>query len=438
MKPEHFAERRQRLIEAMGEDSVAIVPAARERIRNRDVHYRFRQDSDFQYLTGFPEPEAVAVFIPGRQEGEYILFCRERDPLMETWNGRRAGPEGARERYGADEAHVIADVDEILPKLLENRERLFYAVGADAAFDARVMAWLNAVRARVRAGITAPHQIVGVDHLLHEMRLIKSPAELEVMHQAGRISAEAHRRAMALTRPGRLEYEIEAELLHVFRHYGCDLAYAPIVGGGGNACILHYTENDAELKAGDLLLIDAGAELRCYAADITRTFPVSGRFSPEQLALYEVVLAAQQASIEAVTPGASWQRPHELSVQVLTRGLVDLGLLQGDVDALIEDEQYRRFFMHRTGHWLGMDVHDVGEYRVQGAWRQLQAGMVTTIEPGLYVAAGSEGVDPRWWNIGVRIEDDVAVTENGHWVLTAEVPKVPAEIEQLMASGQAA
>lgn len=422
----------------MGADSVAIVPSARERVRNRDVHYRFRQDSDFQYLTGFPEPDAVAVVVPDRQEGEFILFCRERDPLMETWNGRRAGPDGAREHYGADEAHVIADVDEILPKLLENRERLYYAVGADADFDARVMGWLNAVRARARAGITAPHQIVGVDHLLHEMRLIKSPVELELMHQAARISAEAHRRAMTVTRPGLREYEIEAELMHVFRRHGCDIAYAPIVGGGANACVLHYTENDAELNPGELLLIDAGAELECYAADITRTFPISGRFGAEQLAVYEVVLEAQRASIDAVTPGASWQRPHEVSVQVLTRGLVDLGLLQGEVDALIEDEQYRRFYMHRTGHWLGMDVHDVGDYRVHGEWRQFQAGMVTTIEPGLYIAAGSEGVDRRWWNIGVRIEDDVAVTENGNWVLTSDVPKVPAEIEQLMAEGRPA
>jgi len=438
MRAEEHAERRRRLIEAMGEGSVAVVPAARERLRNRDVHYPFRQDNDFHYLTGFPEPEAVAVLVPGRAEGEFILFCRERDPLMEIWNGRRAGPEGARERYGADDAHVIGEIDELLPALLENRQRLYYAVGADADFDARMMGWLNSVRGRARAGVTAPREIVGVDHLLHEMRLFKSPAELELMHRAGRISAEAHCRAMALTRPGMREYEIEAELLAVFRRHGCVTAYAPIVGGGANGCILHYTENDAVLNDGELLLIDAGAELACYAADITRTFPVNGRFSGEQRAIYQLVLAAQQASIEAVVPGGSWQAPHEASVQVLTRGLVDLGLLQGDVDGLIEEEKYRRFYMHRTGHWLGMDVHDVGDYRELGQWRLLQPGMVTTVEPGLYIAAGSEGVDQRWWNIGVRIEDDVAVTAEGHQVLTDEVPKTVAEIEALMADARRA
>jgi Xaa-Pro aminopeptidase len=438
MKAEEYAERRRHLLAGMGEGSVAVVPAARELVRNRDVHYPFRQDSDFHYLTGFPEPDAVAVLAPGRPEGEFILFCRERDPLMETWNGRRAGPEGARERFAADDAHVLAEIDELLPEFLENRDRLYYAVGADADFDTQMMAWLNAVRARGRAGITAPREIIGVDYLLHEMRLVKSPAELDIMHRAGQISAQAHRQAMATTRPGMREYQIEAELLAEFRRHGCDTAYSSIVGGGANACILHYTENDAVLNDGELLLIDAGAELECYASDITRTFPINGRFSGEQRAIYELVLEAQRVSIEAVQPGASWQAPHEASVRVLTQGLVDLGLLQGEVDGLIEAEGYRRFYMHRTGHWLGLDVHDVGDYRVQGEWRRFQPGMVCTVEPGLYIAAGSEGAEKRWWNIGVRIEDDVAVTQDGHWVLTEAAPKLVAEVEALMADSRQA
>jgi Xaa-Pro aminopeptidase len=425
--------RRRRLMDAMGPGAIAVIPSARVQPRNRDVNFPFRQDSDFQYLTGFPEPDSVAVLVPDRDSGEFILFCRPRDPLMETWNGRRAGQDGAREQFGADQAHSVADIDEVLPGLLENRDRVYYAVGCNRDFDARMMDWLEQVRGRARAGVTAPREFVSVDHLLHEMRLIKSAAELEIMRRAGRIAAEAHRRAMQTTRPGMFEYQVESEILHVFGRHGCGTAYPSIVGGGANGCILHYTENESELRDGDLLLIDAGAELDCYASDITRTFPVNGRFSGEQKALYEVVLAAQQACIGEVRPGNGWNASHDTSVRMLTQGLVDLGLLDGDVDALIEDDKYKAFYMHRAGHWLGMDVHDVGEYKVEGDWRPLAPGMVLTVEPGLYIAEGADGVDPRWWNIGVRIEDDVVVTEDGHEVITADVPKTIAEIEGLMA-----
>ncbi len=433
MDTDEFANRRAALLAQMEDCSVAVIPSASVRTRNRDVDYPFRQDSDFQYLTGFPEPDAVAVLVPGRAEGEYILFCRARDPLMETWHGRRAGIEGAHERYRVDQVHAIDEIDTLVPGLLENRDRVYYAVGCNEAFDQCMMGWVNQVRGRARAGVTAPREFVSVDHLLHEMRLHKSAVEIEVMQRAAEISVQAHRRAMRVTRPGMYEYQVEAELQHVFQRHGCTTAYPSIVGGGANGCILHYTENDAVLNDGDLLLIDAGAEYDCYASDITRTFPVNGRYSGEQRALYELVLEAQLASIDAVGAGSSWNHPHQVSVALLTRGLVDLGLLRGDPDALVEDQAYQQFYMHRTGHWLGMDVHDVGEYKVSGQWRTLSAGMVLTVEPGLYVAAGCKGVDERWWNIGIRIEDDVLVTSQGHQVLTEGVPKRIDAVEALMA-----
>lgn len=419
----------------MAPDSVALLPAAPERTRNRDVHYAYRQDSDFQYLTGFPEPEAVAVLVPGRSEGPFVLFCRDRDPLMETWNGRRAGQEGAVERYGADTAHSVSDIDSLLPPLLENCERLYFAVGSQEGFDEKVLSWVKVVRGRARTGITAPDEFVNIDQLLHEMRLRKSPAEIAMMRRAGEIAAEAHCQAMRVTRPDMHEYEVEAEVLRVLRRHGCAISYPPIVGGGENACILHYTENASLLCEGDLLLIDAGAELECYASDITRTFPVNGKFSGEQRALYEVVLSSQEAAIEQIGPAQSWNAPHEAAIRVLTEGLVDLGLLQGDVSGLIEEKKYRTFYMHRTGHWLGMDVHDVGEYKRNGEWRAFEPGMVTTVEPGLYVAAGTEDVDERWWNIGIRVEDDVAVTESGTEVLSGDAPKTIEDVEALMRAG---
>ena len=430
-----FARRRKQLMRMMGQDAIAILPTAPERLRNRDVEYPYRCDSDFYYLTGFAEPEAVAVLVPGRPQGEYILFCRERDPLMETWNGRRAGTEGAVERFGADDAFPITDIDDILPGLLESRERVFYTMGASAEFDTRVINWVREIRNRARSGVHAPDEFVALDHLVHDMRLYKSRSEIKQMRTAAQVAAAAHQRAMRACRPGMMEYEIEAEFLHEFRRHGCEPAYGSIVGGGDNGCILHYRENDAELCDGDLLLIDAGAEYQYYASDITRTFPVNGRFSEPQRLLYELVLDAQRAAIAEVLPGNHWNAPHDAAVKVLTKGLVKLGLLKGRPAQLIRDGAYRRFYMHRTGHWLGMDVHDVGDYKVGEEWRVLEPGMVLTVEPGLYIPKGSKGVAKKWQGIGIRIEDDVLVTRDGHDVLSRAAPKTVEEIEALMAVG---
>ena len=428
-----FANRRRRLMQMMGAGAIAILPAAPVRLRNRDAEYPYRADSDFYYLTGFPEPEAVAVFIPGRKRGEYILFCRERDLQQETWHGRRAGTEGATALHGADDAFPISDIAEILPGLLEKCERVYYTMGLYPDFDLRVMEWVNQIRNKSRAGAHAPHEFVALDHVLHEMRLFKSRAEIEAMRRAAQISAAGHRRAMQACRPGMMEYQIEAELRYEFTRSGSAApAYNPIVGGGANACILHYTENNVPLNDGDLLLVDAGAEFDCYAGDITRTYPVNGRFSPAQRALYEVVLAAQLAALDKVRPGNHWNDPHAAAVRVLTQGLIKLGLLKGRLTTLIKDEAYRRFYMHRTGHWLGMDVHDVGDYKIGDEWRVLEPGMVLTVEPGLYIPAGSKGVAKKWWNIGIRIEDDVRVTRSGHDVLSKDAPKTVVEIETLM------
>jgi Xaa-Pro aminopeptidase len=417
----------------MGKDSIAIVPAAPIRHRNSDVEYAYRQDSDFFYLTGFGEPEAVAVLIPGREQAEYVLFVRERDPARETWDGRRAGPAGATRVYGADDAFPFVDMDEILPGLIEGRARVFYTMGVYADFDARVVGWVNGLRAQSQRGRHSPQEFVALEHVLHDMRLFKSTAELELMRESARIAARAHVRAMRACRPGMSEYEIVAELIHEFRLHNADTSYQPIVGGGANACILHYRENDQKLADGDLLLVDAGCEYQCYASDITRTYPVNGRFTPEQRAIYQIVLEANLAAIAKVRPGNHWNDPHDAAVRVVTQGLVKLGLLKGRVTSLEKDEAYRRFFMHRTGHWLGMDVHDVGDYKVGDEWRVLEPGMVMTIEPGIYIPAGMRGVPKRYHNIGIRIEDDVAVTRGGCEVLTSRVPKAVREIESLMA-----
>lgn len=433
MKRDEFPRRRHELMRRIDPGSVTLVPSAPEQRRNRDNYFPYRQESDFRYLTGFDEPEALAVLIPGREQGEYILFCRERDPAMETWNGRRAGLDGARETHGADESHPITELDERLPGLLEDRQRVIVTLGKDPAFDQRLIGWVNRVRDKSRTGVNAPTDFVDLDHLLHELRLIKSPAERETMREAARISASAHRRAMQHCRAGLSEYHLEAEILHEFMQHGArEPAYPAIVGGGANGCILHYTENSAPLRDGDLVLIDAGAEYDGYAGDITRTFPVNGRFSAAQRAVYTVVLTAQKAAIAEVRPGNSWNAPHEAAVAALTAGLIDLGLLEGEPQTLIENGDYRRFYMHRTGHWLGMDVHDVGDYKVDGAWRELAPGMVLTIEPGLYLPAG-DGVPAELADIGIRIEDDVLVTGDGCEVLTADAPKEIDEIEALMA-----
>ncbi|MDX1587531.1 MAG: Xaa-Pro aminopeptidase [Oleiphilaceae bacterium] len=433
-----YAQRRQRLIEQMAPDSIAIVSAAPERTRSRDTDYPYRQDSDFYYLTGFPEPDAVLALIPGREHGEVVLFCKERDPRKELWDGFLAGPEGAVSEYGADDAFPIADIDDILPGLIEGRSRVYYSIGRDAAFDARVMEWINTLRSKVRSGAKPPGEFVALEHSLHDMRLYKSAAEQKVMARAAEISAEAHCRAMQRAAPGVREYQLEAELHYTFMNHGArHPAYPSIVGAGANACVLHYIDNQALLQEGDLVLIDAGCELEGYAADITRTFPVSGRFSEPQKALYQVVLEANRAAIAAVKPENHWNRPHEAAVEVLSQGLLDLGILTGTLDEVVEQALYRPYFMHRTGHWLGLDVHDVGDYKIGGAWRVLEPGMVLTIEPGLYINPHDESVDPQWRGLGIRIEDDVVVTGDGCRVLTDGVPKDIAEIEALMAHGHA-
>jgi len=431
---ETYAHRRRRLLQALPPGSIALVAGASLATRNRDAEYPFRQNSDFYYLTGFNEPDALLLLKPGREEGEVVLFCPPRDPELEIWTGYRAGPEGCVERFGADQAFVLEEIDEQVPQLLEGTRSIYYALGCDEALDGRVRGWLNVVRARARQGAEAPEELVLLDNLLHEMRLFKDEEELAVMRRAARISAQAHCEAMRLARPGIHEYELEGRILSHCASEGARFqAYTPIVGGGANACILHYIENDAVIADGELVLIDAGCELDCYASDITRTFPVNGRFSPEQRALYELVLKANEACIELMRPGLPWNEVHDLSVQILTAGLVELGLLEGEVDALIASGAYREFYMHRIGHWLGMDVHDVGNYKLNGEWRSLEPGMVMTIEPGLYVSPHNEKVDPRWRGIGIRIEDDVLVTDAGHEVLTTDVPKSVAEIEALMA-----
>jgi Xaa-Pro aminopeptidase len=430
-----FARRRQHLMALMEPDSIAIVPAAREQVRSRDTEYPFRQDSDFHYLSGFGESGAVMVLVPGREHGEFVMFCRERDPERELWLGRRLGPQGACEHYGADDAFPIGDIDDILPGLIEGRERVYYSMGRSAEFDRQVMTWVNSIRARESSGAVPPGELTDLDHMLHDLRLIKSAAELRLLRRAGEITAAAHCRAMRYCRPGVYEYQLEAEILHEFAMAGArQPAYPSIVGGGANACIMHYIDNAARLRRGDLVLIDAGCEWQGYAADVTRTFPVNGRFSRRQRALYDVVLAAQAAAIDAIRPGHHWNQPHDATVEVITEGLVALGLLKGRVSSLIRKGAYREFYMHRAGHWLGLDVHDVGDYRVGEEWRLLEPGMVLTVEPGLYVSPDNTRVPPQWRGVGIRIEDDVAVTAQGCELLTDGVPRSAEEIEALMAA----
>jgi Xaa-Pro aminopeptidase len=426
-------QQRRALLAARMKNGIAVVSTAPEKTRNRDTHYPYRFDSYFYYLTGFREPEAVLVVIAGAQSSS-ILFCREKDPEREVWDGFRHGPDAARATFGFDETYSINSLDKLLPELLANQPSVHCHLGADSAWDARLVGWLNEVRSRGRSGVSAPHQIEDVHAHLDEMRLVKDAEEIAVMRRAAVISADAHLRAMRATRPGRAEYEIEAELLHEFRLRGAQSpAYTPIVAGGTNACVLHYVQNDGVLADGDLLLIDAGCELDGYASDITRTFPVNGKFSGAQNDVYQLVLAAQAAAIAAVGPGGTWQQPHDAAVGVLVQGFIDLGLLSGSLDQIIETESYKKFYMHRTGHWLGLDVHDAGEYKRDGEWRKLQAGMVLTVEPGCYIRA-AEGVPDALAGIGIRIEDDVLVTADGREVLSSAAPKSVAEIEDWMRS----
>lgn len=436
MSKAEYRRRRRALLSALGEGSVALVAAAPERVRNRDVHFPYRQDSDLGYLTGFSEPEAVLVLAPGRKEGEVVLFCRPRDEKEEVWNGPRAGVEGAVERFGADEAHPISALDDEIPKLLENRERLYYPLAMDPELDLQVMGWLQAARAKARGGVRAPDELIAIDRLLHEQRLVKGDAELRIMGRAADISAEAHRRVMCFCRPGRREYELEAEFVRVCAERGGRFqAYPPIVGGGANACVLHYVGNDHRLSDGDLVLIDAGCELDDYASDITRTFPVNGRFTGPQRELYELVLSAQRAAIAKAVPGNRWDDPHNAAARCLTKGLVELGILEGskkDLRKLIKEEKYKPYFPHRTGHWLGMDVHDVGDYKRDGKWRLFEPGMVLTVEPGLYISGERREAPKPYRNIGIRIEDDLVITPEGNRVLSDRAPKTVEEIEAWM------
>jgi Xaa-Pro aminopeptidase len=428
--PTLYSQRRSRLLQQM-QRGIAVIPTAPEALRNGDAHYPYRFDSHFHYLTGFDEPEAVLVLLSG-DKPQSILFCREKDMEREIWDGFRYGPEGACKLFGFDAAYPIAQLDDKLAELMGNQPALFHPLGAHAVWDDRILALRTRVQAQARSGITAPNEIHDVRMLLDEMRLIKDSTELATMRRAAAISASAHMRAMRATRPGRMEYEIEAELLHEFRHSGAHgPAYTSIVAGGANACVLHYISNNTVLKDGDLLLIDAACELDGYAADITRTFPVNGKFSPAQKDVYEIVLAAQAAAIAAARPGSHWNQPHDDALRVLAQGMIDLKLCSGTVDGVVESGEYKRFYMHRTGHWLGMDVHDVGNYKLDSNWRDLLPGMALTVEPGCYIRP-ADNVPEALWNIGIRIEDDVAITADGCEVLTHAVPKTVAAIEELM------
>jgi Xaa-Pro aminopeptidase len=433
MKLSEFKKRRKQLMQRIGKGNIAILSSSSSKIRNRDVHYPYRQDSDFYYLTGFSEPDAMAVFIPGREQGEYILFCREYDETKALWEGAHAGLEGATKHYLADDAFPIEDMDDILPGMLENKGKVYYPMGRDPDFDHRLLEWITHIRGQSRSGIMAPGELVSLEHILHEMRLFKSSEEIKLMRRAAEISAQGHVKAMQNCKAGMYEYQIEAELLHHFMQSGLrSVAYPSIVASGKNACVLHYTQNDDKLRSGDLLLIDAGAECDHYAADITRTFPVSGRFSEPQKQLYQLVLDAQLAAIAEIQPGAPWHNAHDASIEVLTKGLIHLGLLTGKLKPLIKNEKFKQFYMHRIGHWLGMDVHDVGDYKVDQKWRLLEPGMVLTIEPGLYIPPDCQTVEEKWRGIGIRIEDDLLVTETGHEILTSGVPKTVDGIESLM------
>ncbi|MFP4207094.1 MAG: aminopeptidase P N-terminal domain-containing protein [Wenzhouxiangella sp.] len=430
IRPEEYLTRRARLLAETGQDSMIIVASAREVLRNGDSAFPFRQDSDFWYLTGFNEPEAVLVLIPGRDAGEQLLFLRERDPERERWDGARLGLEGAREQLGMDDAFPIQDLDDIVPGLMEGCERLFHLVGKDPSFDQRVLGWRNQLRARAK-GQKGPGEIVSLEHLLHEQRLIKSGDEIRCMRRAAAIAAQGMVRAMRQCRPGMNEAEIQAELIHEYQRHGCPPSYLPIVAGGANALVLHYIANNQPLPDDGLLLIDAGCEFDNYAADITRTFPVNGRFSPAQREVYEIVLAAHQAAIDQVRAGRPFEAFHDTAIKVLTAGLIELKLLSGTVEDNIEQQAYRRFYMHKTGHWLGLDVHDVGDYRIADQSRLLERNMVVTVEPGLYIG-DEEDIPEPLRNIGIRIEDDVRVSTNGPEVLTRAVPVMIDDIEQAM------
>ena len=434
IKQKEYAKRRDQLMEFVGEESVIILRAAAQKIRNNDVHYPYRQDSDFLYLSGFSEAEAMMVLLPQDKGGHSILFCRERDPHREMWDGLMAGIEGAVEQFGFDEAFPISEMAQRLPRLLHGRERVYYDLGKDPEFDQLLIGWMNDFRAKTRKKFLAPDEIIALNHSLHEMRLFKSRTEITAMRKSARIAASAHRRAMQVCKPGMNEAEIHAELLFTFTRNQCEASYVPIVAGGANACVLHYIANRDDLSDGDLLLIDAGAEYDGYASDITRTFPVNGTFSRPQRDLYEVVMAAQLKAIDAVRAGNPWEHVHEMAVHVATEGMIDLGILKGSLDEALEEEYFKDYYVHNTGHWLGLDVHDVGEYEIDGHSRVLEPGMVFTVEPGIYIPANATAVDKVWRGLGLRIDDDVVVTRDEADILTSDICKTMDDIEELMAS----
>ncbi len=434
IKQKEFAKRRLQLMEIAGDGSVIIVRAATPKIRNNDANYPYRQHSDFLYLSGFSEPDAMLVLLPQDDGGRSILFCRERDPHREMWDGVMAGTEGAVEQYGFDEAFPINEMEKLLPRLLHGSERVYYDLGKDPDFDQLLIGWMNDFRAKTRKKFLAPDEIIALDHSLHEMRLFKSRTEITAMKNSARIAATAHQRAMQICKPGMNEAEVHAELLHNFTGNQCEAAYIPIVAGGANACVLHYISNRDELKDGDLLLIDAGAEYDGYASDITRTFPVNGKFSAPQRDLYEVVLAAQLKAIDAVRAGNPWEHVHETAVQVATEGMIDLGILKSSLDEALEEEHFKDFYVHNTGHWLGLDVHDVGEYEIDGHSRVLEPGMVLTVEPGIYIPPSATSVDEIWRGLGIRVEDNVVVTRDEADILSSGICKTMDDIEVLMAS----
>ncbi len=434
IKQAEFARRRQQLMEICGDGSVIIAAAAVPKIRNNDAHYAYRQDSDFLYLSGFSEPDAMMVLLPEDKGGRAILFCRERDPHRELWDGLMAGTEGAVAQFGFDEAYPIRQMEKRLPKLLHGRERIYYDLGKAPDFDQLLIGWMNEFRAKTRKKFLAPDEIVSLDHNLHEMRLFKSRTEITAMRKSARVAAAAHQRAMQVCKPGMNEAEIHAELLHTFTRNQCEASYIPIVGGGANACVLHYISNRDPLNDGDLLLIDAGAEYDGYASDITRTFPVNGKFSGAQKDLYDLVLTANLKAIDEVRAGMPWEHVHETAVRVATEGMIDLGILKGGLEEALEEEHFKDFYVHNTGHWLGLDVHDVGEYEIDGHSRVLEPGMVLTVEPGIYIPASSTAVAEHWRGLGIRVEDDVVVTRDAADVLSSDICKTMDDIETLMSA----
>lgn len=429
-----YAARRSRIIENMPPKSIAILPAGSHKYRNADAEYPFRQESNFYYLTGFSEPKSLLVLLKkSASETQFILFCQSNNPELEIWTGKKVGLDGALEQFGADKAYLFDDLDRIMPVLLENTNEIFYSLGCHSDWDERVTDWLNSVRVQKKQGVEAPGVFKDLSCFIHEARLFKSPDEIKLMKKVSEISANAHVALIKACKPNMMEYELEALFLYECVRQGCrSMAYSSIVGGGKNACTLHYGANNMVLNSGDLVLVDAGGEHQNYAADITRTFPVNGKFTEEQKLLYQLVLKAQLAAIDLVRSGTRWNVLQETVVTVFVQGLVALGILKGDVKTLITENAYRKFYMHGSGHWLGLDVHDAGEYKLEAQYRTLKPGMVLTVEPGIYIADGEPSVDKRWWGIGIRIEDDVLVTENGHEVLTKSAPKTVEEIEQLM------